>query len=92
MSDPNNDDRNFVDVAKDVSRNWSGEEITPDGMLNEFELFGPAKRAGILDDIDKDFRDASPSSDPSALRKYSEMVTLRREMQRRHHTLRRAGR
>jgi hypothetical protein len=89
MSD---DDRNSIDIAKDVSRNWSGEEMTPAGILNEFELHGHAKRVGILDQIDQDFRDASPSSDPSALRKYSELVTLRREMQRRHHTLRKAGR
>jgi len=86
------DDRNTIDIAKDVSRNWSGEEMTPDGMLEEFELYGFAKRAGILDQVDQDFRDASPSSDTADLEKYHELVTLRREMQRRHHTLRKAGR
>lgn len=82
------DDRNFIDNARDVSKNWNGEEITPDGMLKEFQLYGHAKRSGILDQVDKDYRNA----DTSDLRKYNELVTLRRNMKQVHHTLRRAGR
>jgi hypothetical protein len=82
------EDRNFIDVAGDVSRNWSGEAVTPEGILNEFQLFGPAKRAGILDDVDADYRNA----DTSDLRKFSDMATLRRNMQKVHHALRKAGR
>lgn len=82
------EDRNAIDVAKDVSRNWTGEEITPEGMLNEFELFGFQKRADILDQVDKDYRNA----DTSDFNRYYDLVTLRRNMQGVHHTLRKAGR
>ncbi|MBR1005083.1 hypothetical protein ABIF65_003818 [Bradyrhizobium japonicum] len=82
------DDRNFVDRARDVSKNWDGEEMTPDGMLQEFQLYGYAKRSTFLDQIDKDYQNA----DTSDLRKYHELVTLRRNMQQVHHTLRKAGR
>ncbi|MET4526530.1 hypothetical protein [Bradyrhizobium sp. JR18.2] len=85
MSD---DDRNFVETARDISKNWDGEELTPDGMLQEFQLYGYAKRSGILDQIDKDYQKA----DTSDLRKYSEMAMLRRNMKQVHHTLRKAGR
>ncbi|OSJ16840.1 hypothetical protein BST63_10560 [Bradyrhizobium canariense] len=85
MSD---DDRNFIDDARDISKNWSGEEITTDGMLQEFQLYGYEKRSGILDQVDKDYHKA----DTSDLRKYSEIVRLRRNMQQVHHTLRKAGR
>jgi hypothetical protein len=82
------DDRNVIDAARDVSRNWTGEEMTTDGMLNEFQLFGHAKRSEILDQVDQDYR----AADTADLRKYHELVTLRRNMQRVHHTLRKAGR
>jgi hypothetical protein len=82
------EDRNFIDAARDISRNWSGEAVTPEGMLNEFQLFGHAKRAEILDNVDSDYRDA----DTSDLRKFSDMATLRRNMQKVHHALRKAGR
>ncbi|MCK1304703.1 MULTISPECIES: hypothetical protein [unclassified Bradyrhizobium] len=85
MSD---DDRNFIDAARDVSKNWSGEDISPDGMLQEFQLYGHAKRSGILDQIDTEYSNA----DTSDLRKYHEMVTLRRNLKQVHHTLRKAGR
>jgi hypothetical protein len=82
------EDRNFIDNARDVSRNWTGEEMTTDGMLNEFQLFGHAKRSDILDQVDQDYREANTSD----LRKFHELVTLRRNMKQVHHTLRKAGR
>ena len=85
MSD---DERDPIEVARDVSKNWSGVETTPEGMLNEFELFGFGKRADILDQFDSTFR----AADTSDLRKYYEFTQLRKNMQARHHTLRKAGR
>jgi hypothetical protein len=82
------DERNMMDVARDVSKNWMGEEISPEGMLKEFQLYGHAKRAGILDQMDADYRNA----DTSDLRKYHELVTFRRDAKQLHHTLRKAGR
>ena len=82
------DDRNMVEVARDVSRNWTGEAMTTDGMLEEFQLFGHAKRADILDRLDTEFRDA----DTSDLRKFTELATFRRNMKQLHDTLRKVSR
>jgi hypothetical protein len=82
------DVRNQIDIARDASKNWSGEEMTTDGMLNEFRLFGHGKRADILDQLDTQYRE----HDTSDLRKYHEFVSFRRDAQRLHHTLRKAGR
>ena len=81
-------ERNQIDDARDVSRNWSGEEMTTDGMLHEFKLFGHAKRSTILDELDAQFRE----HDTSDLRKYQEFASFRRDAKQLHHTLRKAGR
>lgn len=84
------DDENSIDVARNTSRNWTGEEMTPDAMLSEFKLFGHARRAQMLDQIDSEFK--AMDVDESNLKKFAEYSGFRRNMHKLHHTLRKAGR
>ncbi|MCK1595482.1 hypothetical protein [Bradyrhizobium sp. 164] len=84
------DDRNSIDVARSVSRNWTGEEMTTDAMLDEFQLYGHTKRAGILDQIDSEYE--AMQVDGSNLKKFAEYSSFRREMKAVHDALRKAGR
>jgi hypothetical protein len=82
------DDRDFLDRVNSSWQNWTGENRSPDDVIGEFHLYGGAKRAEALDLIDQEFA----AADTSDLRKYSELVRMRREMKNIHHTLRKAGR
>jgi hypothetical protein len=78
----------IIERIEKISRNWTGEEWTPDRALDEFHLYGHAKRVAILDDFDAELQNA----DTSNLRRYSDLTLLRRQMDNAHHALRKANR
>ncbi|MCC8961717.1 hypothetical protein H8A95_05125 [Bradyrhizobium sp. Pear76] len=86
-----NDNRNFIDDIRDMSRN-RGQEKTTAEMLDDFKMFGPEKRADMLDQVDSEFRQMSVESDETSLRKYAEFTSFHTDMQDLHHKLRKAGR
>jgi hypothetical protein len=88
MSD---DERNMIDVAQDVSKNWTGTGTSHDQMVGEFELYGFRRRADILDQMDAEWRNADVASGED-LPKFYDLSKLRKSMQSRHHQLRKAGR
>ena len=85
MSDKEQD---FIESVESRSRNWSGEEWTPDEALRKLPLYSFEARAELLDGLDYELS----KMDTSDLRKYSEATALRQRMDDMHHRLRKAGR
>jgi hypothetical protein len=83
-------DENTLDIARRMSLNWMGREQTPDEMLNEFQLFGHAKRATMLDEIDAEFNKMEVND--TNLKRFAEFSDFRRDMKGLHHKLRKANR
>ena len=87
-SDNNELDGDFIENANAVSKNWSGKEMTPEAMIDEFALYGHAKRAAFLDNVDRQMKTPNDAN----LRKLSDLVWLKGELSDLHHKLRRSGR
>jgi hypothetical protein len=81
-------DEDFIDRFERISKNWTGESWTPERTLQEFQMFGHAKRSEILDQLDEAMPDASSGN----LRRYVDLTSLRDDMGTIHHALRKAGR
>jgi hypothetical protein len=83
----------FIERAQGISKNWLGEEWKPDQLVQEFHLYGHAKRAAALDEFDAELRDGGPiTSSPNELRRHAELYGLRRSLDEVHHALRKVGR
>lgn len=82
------DERNFIERAEDVSKNWTGEPFSDERIVQEFHLYGHAKRAQTLDAFDIELANA----DTSDVKKITRLASLRGEMDRVHHALRKANR
>jgi hypothetical protein len=85
MSDEPED---YVENINAISKNWTGDEMGPAEIIQEWHLYGHAKRAAALDDLDRKMKNI----DDSNLRKVSDLITLRAELGEAHHRLRKAGR
>ena len=85
MSDENPD---FIDRVRSISRNWTGEEFSSERTLSEFKLYNADFRASVLDDYDRELA----AADTSDLRKYSQMTSFHSRLSQLHHQMRRAGR
>jgi hypothetical protein len=89
MSDENNETGgDFLEDANSISKNWTGEEITPEKMIDLFALYGHSRRAAYLDNLDKQMKTPNDSN----LRKLSDLITLKGELSALHHRLRESGR
>jgi hypothetical protein len=63
MTDENNETGgDFLEDANSIARNWSGQEATPEFMVNEFAMYGHAKRAAYLDNLDKQMKTPNDST------------------------------
>ncbi len=82
------DEPDFLTRVETISRNWTGEEWTPERALQEFPLYDWSYRAAVLDDFDRELA----SADTSDLRRYSQLTSVRQKMDNLHHALRKAGR
>jgi hypothetical protein len=82
------DGRDFIERARSIAKNWTGGEMTPDEIVEEFHVYGHVKRAAALDQLDVELADA----DTSDLRKYARLTSLRRDLGRVHEALRKANR
>lgn len=83
------DGPDFIERAESISKNWTGESFSEEQMLQEFHLYGHAKRAQALDQFDAEL--ASPDAADNVNR-FVQLSSLRRNMDRVHHALRKAGR
>jgi len=82
------DKPDLLEKLHQYGRHWLGEDRGPEQVVESFELFGHAKRAEALDQLDDHLRDI----DTSDLRKYARLTGMQRRMREIHHTLRKAGR
>jgi hypothetical protein len=78
----------LIDGFERTSQNWTGESWTPEKSIEQFQLYGAAKRATILDQLD----DALRTADTSNLRNYTRLTSLRRDLSNVHHAQRKVGR
>ena len=83
------DGPDFMERTESISKNWTGEPFTEERLLQEFHLYGHAKRAEALDQFDAEL--AAPDAADN-VNKFVRLSTLRRNMDRVHHALRKAGR
>ena len=86
MSDENPD---FLTKVETISRNWVGDEWSADRAVADFPLYEFADRARFLDDFDAELAKPDVASN---LRRYSELVGVRRRLDTMHHAMRKAGR
>ena len=57
MTDENNETGgDFLEDANSISKNWTGEEITPEKMIDLFALYGHSRRAAYLDNLDEQMK------------------------------------
>lgn len=91
MSDDKSD---FIGRMENTWRNWRGEDWTPEKAVENFTLYGPARRAQALDEFDAELRDdGGPiSSNPNDLRRAAELRGLRSKLDEVHHNLRKVNR
>ena len=89
MSDENDETENFIENISNVSENWAGKSMGPAEILEEWHLYGPARRSAALDDLDRKMKSIDQMTD---LRKVSDLITLHGEMKAAHRRLRDAGR
>jgi hypothetical protein len=85
------DDRDFIERAKGISRNWTGEEFSDDRLVHEFHLYGHAKRAEALDQFDAELASQTDIPLEDAERVFR-LQLLRGSLGEVHHSLRKAGR
>lgn len=78
----------FLERTQRSAENWSGESLSPDQMVERFQLYGAAKRAADLDRFDAELRETEPSN----LRNFARLHKLRRDLGATHQALRKAGR
>ena len=83
-----NDEPDYIEHLARMSKNATGEEWGPDELLDRLHLFGPLKRTEMLDEFDGHLR----TTDASDWQKYTRLCSLRRDLDKVHHTLRKAGR
>jgi hypothetical protein len=75
-------------VAKSHER-WTGQEWSPEKTLENFPLYGKAKRIEALEQIDAAVEAANPEGN---LREYARLTRLQREVQLQHELMLKNGR
>lgn len=81
-----NGDSDFTSRMESTWRNWRGEDWTPEKAVQNFQLYGPAKRAAALDQFDEELRNVTEiPNNPTELRKHVELFGLRRRLDEVHH-------
>jgi hypothetical protein len=83
------DEPDFYDRVESASRNWTGEEWSPDRIVADLPLLSFEARVKFLDDFDAALDQPGVASN---LRHYSELVGVRQRLDAMHHAMRKAGR
>jgi hypothetical protein len=86
-----NDDRDFIERAESATEKLYGEPMPIEEMVDDFALYGLKKRADALESLDADLRGEIGSGSHS-LRRYVELMELRKKMGGVHEALRKAKR
>ena len=89
MSD--NDERSFEEKMHSNWKNRTGEDYSPQRMIECWPLYGAQRRAAALDEIDWQIANTEISNSPSAIRAGAERLALRRELRALHAKMRAVG-
>jgi hypothetical protein len=81
----------FLERVDKAAQNWTGESRGPGQIEADFPLYGHAKRAEALDQLDEHLRNLTVEGETS-LRDYTRLTSLRRNLGRAHSTLIKVGR
>ena len=84
-------DRDFLERADSITGNLYGDPLPPDRIAKNFALYGLKRRAAALDQFDSELRGEIGSGGHS-LRRYVQLLALRRKMGDLHQALRKAKR
>jgi hypothetical protein len=82
------DKRDFLDKMNDSARNWTGEELNPDHVVERFQLFSAGKRIEALEQLDTELNSMSTAN----LKRYTKLTSLKRDLSNVHHSLRKVDR
>jgi hypothetical protein len=85
------DDRDLIERMGSVTEKLQGNPVSPDGIVDNFALYGLKKRVGALEKLDRELRDEIDSG-PHSLRKRVQLRELRSRMGSIHEALRKAKR
>lgn len=81
----------FLQRIDQAAQNWTGQSRGPDQIAADFHLYGHNKRAEALDQLDEHLRKLG-SVEGEALRDYTRLTTMRRNLAKTHNTLIKVGR
>jgi hypothetical protein len=85
------DDRDFIDRVESATEKLNGKPMPTSEMAEKFVLYGLDKRAAALDNFDAELRGEIGSGSHS-LRRYAQLMALRKKMGGVHEALRKAKR
>jgi hypothetical protein len=82
-------DDDFIEKVEKSHERWTGEQGSPERTLDAFPLYGRAKRIEALEQIDLAVKETSATD--GALRRYTQLTALQRDMERLHQLMIRNG-
>jgi len=86
------DERSYLQRLNDLGRKRTGRDLSDDEVAAEFALHGLARRAEILDTIEREELSGEISDDGAALRQAGRRMRTLQSLRDAHEKLRRIGR
>jgi hypothetical protein len=83
-------DDHFIDKVEKSHERWTGESWSPEKTRENFALYGKAKRIQAMEQLD-DAVKQEPATDGN-LRRYTQLTSLQRDLERMHNLMIRNGR
>lgn len=84
------DDDDFLKVIETTHERWTGESWSPEKTLENFVVYGRAKRIAALEQLDGAVKSTTPTQ--GNMRRYATLTALQREAERLHQMMIRNGR
>ena len=85
------DDRDLIERVESVTEKLQGKPVPPDGIVDNFALYGLKKRVAALENLELELQGEVDSS-PHSLRRRVQLMELRKKMGGVHEALRKAKR
>ena len=82
----------FLERVNKAAQNWSGEVRGAADIVNDFPLYGHARRAEALDQIDAEISRIGSVEGDDDLKSYTRLTSLRRNLGQTHSALIKVGR
>ena len=82
-------DDDFIERVEKNHERWTGEKWSPEKTLENFPLYGRAKRIEALEQIESAVKATNPTM--GDLRRYSQLTALQREVENLHQRMIKEG-